>query len=416
MKENYFTRDTNRKSRKSEYVLPKKTKEEEPKEKIDGQCRYYKKCGGCQLQNMSYERQLLWKQARIEILTRKFCRVEKIIGMKNPFHYRNKVSTAFSTDRKGRAISGIYQSSTHKVVQVNRCMIEDKKADEIIYTIKNMIERYKLQPYNEYTGVGNLRHILVKRGFKTGEVMVVLILKTPIFPQKKYFVKELTEKHPEIKTIIMNVNSDFTSMVLGQREEVLYGKGYIEDVLCGCRFRISAKSFYQVNPVQTEVLYKKAIEFAGLTGQENVIDAYCGIGTIGMIIAKNGAKNVAGVEVNKDAVKDAIFNAKLNDIKNIYFYNADAGEFMRGMAASDEEADVVMMDPPRAGSDVKFLSSVVTLWPKKIVYISCNPETLARDLEYLTGNGYKVRKIQPVDMFPFTNHIETVVLLTQQEG
>ena len=201
-------------------------------------------------------------------------------------------------------------------------------------------------------------------------------------------------------------------MVLGDTEKVLYGKGYIKDTLCGCIFGISAKSFYQINPIQTEKLYTKAIEFANLTGRETVIDAYCGIGTIGIVAAKN-AKQVIGVELNRDAVHDAIANAKLNDTKNIRFYCADAGEFMVNMAADGEKADVIFMDPPRAGSDKAFLSSVVTLAPKKIVYISCNPETQARDIAFLVRNGYKVKKIQPVDMFPHTNHAECIALLTR---
>lgn len=395
--------------------LDKNIKQDSPNaDKPNGQCRYYKKCGGCQLQNMDYARQLSWKQARVEILIKKFGRVEKIIGMKNPFHYRNKVSAAFSTDRYGKTISGVYQASTHRIVAIDRCMIEDKKADEIIVSIRKMMEKFKIQPYNEYKGTGSLRHILIKRGFKTGEIMVVLVMKSSMFPLKKHFVRALTEMFPEIKTVILNINPDFTSMVLGKREEILYGKGYIEDELCGCKFRISAKSFYQINPIQTEILYRKAIEFADLTGKETVIDAYCGIGTIGMVAAKNGAENVVGVELNKDAVKDAISNAKLNGMENIYFYNADAGDFMRNMAAEGKHADVVFMDPPRAGSDIKFLSSVVSLNPERIVYISCNPETLARDLEYLTKYGYEVKMIQPVDMFPFTNHVECVCLMTRK--
>ena len=225
-------------------------------------------------------------------------------------------------------------------------------------------------------------------------------------------MKALLEQYPEITTIIMNLNQKHTSMVLGERETVLYGPGYIEDVLCGCTFRISAKSFYQINPVQTKVLYETAVSYAQLTGKETVIDAYCGIGTIGMVASK-AAGQVIGVEVNRDAVRDAIANAKRNAISNIYFHNADAGEFMVEMAHDGAHADVVMMDPPRAGSDEAFLSSVVTLSPKRVVYISCNPQTLARDLDYLVAHGYRVQKIQPVDMFPHTSHVETVVLMSK---
>lgn len=373
-------------------------------------CPLYRKCGGCQLQNMDYERQLHWKQSLCESLLGKFHRVEPILGMEVPYHYRNKVQAAFGINRQRQPISGVYQSSTHRIVPVDHCMIEDEKADAIIVTIRGLLKSFRIQPYDEYSGVGLLRHVLVKRGFSTGQIMVVLVTTTPVFPAKKRFVEALRKVHPEITTVIQNVNGKFTSLVLGEQEKILYGPGYIEDVLCGCIFRISAKSFYQINPVQTETLYGRAIAFAGLTGKETVIDAYCGIGTIGLIASKH-AQRVIGVEVNKDAVHDAIANARRNGIKNARFYHADAGEFMVNMAQAGEKADVVMMDPPRAGSDEAFLSSVITLSPSRIVYISCNPETQARDLEYLVKRGYEIQQIQPVDMFPHTNHVETIALL-----
>ncbi|MBR0349112.1 MAG: 23S rRNA (uracil(1939)-C(5))-methyltransferase RlmD [Clostridia bacterium] len=376
-------------------------------------CPVAKKCGGCQLQNMSYPEQLSYKQAKVIRLLGKFCRVNEIIGMENPYNYRNKVQAAFGITRGGKIISGVYQSKSHRIVCIDECRLEDKKADEIIVTIRNMMKHYRMIPYNEDTGFGFLRHVLVKRGFTSGEIMVVLVTGTPMFPGKNAFIKELLKKHPEITTIIQNINREHTSLVLGNTEKVLYGKGTIEDTLCGCVFRISAKSFYQINPVQTEKLYSTAIDYAELTGEETVIDAYCGIGTIGIIAAKK-AKEVIAVEVNKDAVFDAKNNAKRNDTQNIKFYCDDAGKFMTKMAAEGKSADVVFMDPPRAGSDEAFLSSVVTLNPKKVVYVSCNPETLERDLKYLIRNGYKVKKIQPVDMFPHTSHTETVVLLSQR--
>lgn len=373
-------------------------------------CPVAGKCGGCQLQNMTYERQLGFKEAKVVKLLGKYCHVEKIIGMEHPYHYRNKVQAAFGSTRGGKIISGVYQSKSHRIVCVDRCRIEDRKADEIIVTIRSMMPKYRMTAYNEDRNTGFLRHVLVKHGFKSGEIMVVLVTGTVVFPGKNAFIKELLEIHPEITTIVQNINNSDTSMVLGETEKVLYGKGHINDSLCDCVFGISPKSFYQINPIQTEKLYNKAMEFANLTGQETVIDAYCGIGTIGIVAAKK-AKQVIGVEVNRDAVHDAIANAKLNDTKNIRFYCADAGEFMVDMASSGERADVVFMDPPRAGSDKAFLSSVVTLSPKKIVYISCNPETQARDISFLIRNGYKVKKIQPVDMFPHTAHVETVCQL-----
>ena len=394
--------------------------EKEPEEKKPNfpQCPNRKKCGGCQLQNLSYKEQLSFKMGTCIKLLGKFGKVDEIIGMSNPYHYRNKVQSAFYTDpRSHKIISGIYQSSTHRIVGMDSCMIEDKKADEIIVSVRKLLKDFKLTTYNEVTGKGFLRHVLVKRGFATNEIMVVLVTGTPIFTAKYNFCKALLKIHPEITTIIQNVNDKYTSMLLGQNEKVLYGPGYIVDECCGLKFRISAKSFYQINPVQTEKLYGKAMEFANLKGGEKVIDAYCGIGTIGMIAASKvsgkNPVNVIGVELNSDAVKDAKQNAQLNNMKNIRFYNADATEFISEMAVEGEKVDVVLMDPPRAGSTEEFILSVCSLAPKKVVYISCNPETLARDLITFTANGYKAQKIQPVDMFPMTQHVETVVLLSK---
>ena len=295
-------------------------------------------------------------------------------------------------------------------------MTEDVTADKIIVAVRKMLKSFKLTTYDEDKQRGFLRHILVKRGFATNEVMLVLVTGTPVFPSKNNFVKAITKQFPEIKTVVQNINPYRTNLVLGDVQKVLYGKGYIEDILCGCKFRISPKSFYQINPVQTEVLYNKAIEFANLKGKETVLDTYCGIGTIGIVAAKHGAGEVIGVELNKDAVKDAVQNARANNLKNIRFYQGDAGEFMEAVAEESEKPDVVFMDPPRAGSDEKFLSSLIKMSPKTVVYISCNPETLARDLAYIDKNStYKIQKIQPVDMFPHTAHIETVVLLSKGE-
>ena len=377
-------------------------------------CPLYKKCGGCQLQNLSYAEQLGFKQRKTERLLGEFGRVEPIIGMDEPYHYRNKVQAAFATARNGKIISGVYQSGTHSIVCVDSCLTEDRKADEIIVSVRNMLRSFKIQPYDERSGSGTLRHVLVKRGFKTNQIMVVLVTAGPIFPAKNNFVKALRKEHPDITTIVHNINPYQTSLVLGERENVLYGTGKIEDELCGLTFRISPRSFYQINPVQTEVLYNTAMEYADMSGREKVIDAYCGIGTIGLVASKR-AGEVIGVELNRDAVHDAISNAKRNGIKNVRFFCDDAGEFMLGMARDGEKADIVFMDPPRAGSDECFLSSLVTLAPKKIVYISCNPETQQRDLRFLTKRGYKVEKIQPVDMFPHTNHVETVVLLSHKK-
>lgn len=376
-------------------------------------CPVHGKCGGCQLLDMPYEKQLKQKQNQVGKLLKPYCSTEKIIGMEDPFHYRNKVHAVFGHRKDGTVISGIYQQGTHFIVPVNECLIEDKRADAIICDIRDLLKSFKIKTYNEDTGYGLFRHVLVRTGHHSGQVMVVLVLGSPILPSKNNFVKALRKLHPEITTIILNVNNQKTSMILGEKETVLYGKGYIEDELCGHTFRISSKSFYQVNTVQTEKLYTKAIELAGLTGKERVIDAYCGIGTIGLI-ASDKAKEVISVELNPDAVKDAIVNAKRNGIKNVRFYQNDAGVFMRQMADEGESADVVFMDPPRSGSDEKFLSSVVTLKPRRVVYVSCDPTTLARDLKYLTKHGYRAVTAVPVDMFPATEHCETVVRLDRK--
>ena len=397
-------------------------------------CPYAKKCGGCDYQGMSYEQQLQEKQTYVRKNIGDYCKVLPIIGMENPYHYRNKVHAVFDVERRGKhanggrrtagnghakaapggVISGVYKAGTHEVINIDSCEIEDELSSAIIRDIRGLLHSFKIKTYDEDTGYGLLRHVLVRRGFHSGEVMVVLVLGSPILPSKNNFVKALRKLHPEITTVVVNINDKQTSMVLGEKETVIYGKGYIEDTLCGCTFRISPKSFYQVNPVQTEILYNKAITYAGLTGKEKVIDAYCGTGTIGLIAASK-AKEVIGVELNRDAVKDAVINAKRNNIKNEQFYNADAGKFMVELSEQNKKVDVVFMDPPRAGSDEAFLSSVVKLAPKKVVYVSCNPETLARDLKYLTRHGYQAVECQPCDMFPFTKHVETVVLLSHKK-
>ena len=376
-------------------------------------CASTKKCGGCQYQGTAYEEQLKKKQKHVQSLLNKFGKVNPIIGMKEPYFYRNKVHAVFDRDRKGNIISGIYEAKSHRVVPIEKCLIEDEKSQEIIRTIRGMLKSFKIRTYDEDSGYGLLRHVLVRRGFASGEIMVVLVVASPVFPSKNNFVKALRKVHPEITTVVLNVNDRHTSMVLGDRDIVIYGKGFIRDTLCGRTFRISPGSFYQVNPVQTEVLYGKAVEYAGLTGNERVIDAYCGIGTIG-IIASAKAKEVIGVELNPDAVRDARTNTRENKIQNVQIRQGDAGAFMEAMAEDGEHADVVFMDPPRAGSDEKFMSSLLKLNPEKVIYISCNPETMARDLNYLTKKGYEVKKIQPVDMFCFCDHVETICELVRK--
>ena len=379
-------------------------------------CPVSGRCGGCRDTGIPYETQLRNKQKMMEKLLGGFGPLEPVIGMEDPFRYRNKVHHVFARDKKGNVLAGCYEARSHRVVDIKDCLIEDRKCQEIILTIRSMLRSFRILIYDEDRGTGLLRHVLVRRGFQTGEIMVVLVLSSPILPGKNNFVKALLKAHPEITTIVININDEDTSMVLGKTDKTIYGPGFIKDRLCGCTFRISPQSFYQVNPVQTEVLYDTAVKYADLQSGEKLIDAYCGIGTIGLTAAKRvPGCLVTGVELNADAVRDAKMNARENRIGNARFITGDAGRYMEAMADAGESADVVFMDPPRSGSTEQFMKAVVRIAPSRVVYISCGPETLKRDLGYFTKHGYRVRRMQPVDMFPFTaEHVETVVLLTRE--
>lgn len=375
-------------------------------------CKVAKKCGACQLSNMDYSRQLSFKQATVVKLLRRFGHVSKIIGMAYPYHYRNKVQASVKRASNGNTITGVYQSSTGGVVVTDDCFINDKKANEMIALVRKLMTSLKIPPFNPQNGRGLVRHIMVRKGHATGEYMVVLVCASEDLPNSQELVEGLVSRFSEIKTVVLNVNKS-PKMMLGSVEKVLFGNGYIEDILCGKRFRISARSFYQVNPTQTEVLYSTAINFANLTGKERVLDAYCGIGTIGLVAADK-AKEVIGVELNGEAIKDAKINTQLNGATNTAYYKADAAAFMREAASEKEHFDVAFVDPPRAGCSRVFLESLAYLQPQKIVYVSCNPQTLSRDLYFLIHKGYKVNAIQPVDMFPHTNHVECVVLMSRK--
>lgn len=373
-------------------------------------CPVAARCGGCQRLDMPYEAQLQEKQRRVEGLIGGFCRVSPIIGMESPYHYRNKVHAAFALDGRGRIVSGNYAPGTHKVVPIGQCLLEDTQAGLVIAAVRSLMEKFRLPPYNEDSGQGLMRHVLVRVGKQTGQVLVTLVIGQPQFPARTAFVAALIKACPFITSVVINLNGFKTSMILGKSSRVAYGKGFIEDVLCGKCFAISPASFYQINPTQTEKLYALAVDYAGLTGRERLLDAYCGIGTIGLVAADRAAQ-VIGVELNPDAVRDAEKNALRNGAKNASFYQGDAGDFMRRMAQRNEQLDVVMMDPPRAGSDERFLRSLCRLSPRRVVYVSCMPETLARDLRFLTAHGYRAVCATPVDMFPHTEHVETVVSL-----
>lgn len=369
-------------------------------------------CGGCPFLAMPYPEQLKKKQAYIKKHLSSFGKPRPILGMEDPFHYRNKVISTFAF-AGGKLISGIYREGTHRVIPVDTCLLHAPGADDIIQAVREAAAFCRLRAYDEDRKRGILRHVLVRHGYHTGQYMVVMVTAGPLFPGHREFVERLLEKHPEITTVVQNINPRQNSAVMGFQERVLYGPGFLEDILCGLRFRISPRSFYQVNTVQTEVLYLKALELADLTGKESVIDAYCGIGTIGLIAAPH-AGHVLGIEQNPDAVKDAILNARVNNIQNAHFQAGDAGKAMQAMAKSGQTADVVFMDPPRSGSDESFLNALCAFSPKRIVYISCNPETQARDVHILHDRGYKVKAIQPVDMFPHTEHVECVVELCRK--
>ena len=375
-------------------------------------CPAYKKCGGCQL-DVTYKQQLSYKQRTVIKLIGRYCRVEPIIGMDEPLHYRCKVSNAFGFSR-GQVISGIWQSSSGHIAKIESCALEDERAEVIVREIKRLLPMFKLKTYDEVTKSGFLRFVTIRIGKQSGEILVALGTNSGAFPAVKNFVQALVKSCPNITTITQNVSTDRLNLLLGKKETVLFGNGYITDSLCGYDFRISARSFFQINPVQTEKLYSTAVDFADLSGNEKVIDAYCGVGTIG-IIASGKAKEVLSVEQNEDAVKNALENVKINKLTNVNVICGDAGKFMEEMASIGESADVVFTDPPRQGCSKQFLNSLITLSPNKIVYVSCNPETLSRDLYFLTKNGYKAEKIQPIDMFPYTKHCECVVRLCRDE-
>ena len=387
--------------------------------RVETGCPVYEQCGGCNVMHLDYAAQIAWKQGKIEELfpeEKAAGIIAPMILMAQPWNYRHKIYASFAEGKRGEVLAGIYEENSHRVVKTKACRIQHPLANEIITFLADLMQKKHIPTYNEDRGRGVLRHVYLRIGAKTGQVMVVLVTGTNEFKEKKMVAEELVKKFPQITTILHNVNGAKTSMVLGKKETVLFGPGTIEDELCGLKFDISAQSFYQVNPVQTEKLYETAVEFAGLSGRETVLDAYCGIGTISMVAAKK-AGNVVGVELNEAACKDAKKNAKKNGCENVRFITADAGDYMVKLA-KDKTAvkpEVVFMDPPRSGSDEKFLSSLVQMKPAKVVYISCNPATQKRDIDYLKKKGYRVEKMQAVDCFCHTYHMENIALLVRKQ-
>jgi len=378
------------------------------KDRIQPKCKVCTSCGGCQYQQINYKAQLEYKTKRVREALSRICGIKTeilpCIGMDEPYYYRNKIQMPYGKDKRGNVVYGFFKENSHEIIPVKECAIEDKRAASILWDIKELVKKMSIPIYNEDNGKGVLRYVLIRTSYHYPEVMVVFVTSMMGFPGQRNFVDELVKLHPEITTVVENVNKRHTNVILGPQEKVLYGPGFIKDKIIDLTFEISASSFFQVNPVQVEKLYKTALNLIKPQQKPIILDAYSGVGTIGLIAARN-ARKVISVEINKDASRNAKENAKRNGVDNIEFFCDDAGNFINNM---DGDLDIVIMDPPRKGSDEKFLSTLLNKKPKQIIYVSCDPETLARDLKYLS-KLYKVDYVQPVDMFPMTAHVETVV-------
>ncbi|WP_304427123.1 23S rRNA (uracil(1939)-C(5))-methyltransferase RlmD [uncultured Adlercreutzia sp.] len=410
-------------------------------------CPVFGRCGGCSQLDVPYEAQLAAKQQAVADLFAGLApesALLPILGMDDPFHYRNKVVSPYAPAKsragKGRAaapkngkgaeaakltrgdiLTGMYAPGTHRLIPTDACAIENETAKRVTLAVRDIMARWSMAPYDEDTGEGFIRHVVVRVGHQSGEVLVTVVTNGEEFPSSKAFCRELKRRVPEITTIVQNVNTRATNVILGEKERTLFGPGFILDTLCGLSFRISSQSFYQVNATQTEVLYDEAIRLANLTGNETVIDAYCGTGTIGLVAAKRGAAQVIGVDAVASSIRDAAANARHNGVENAEFVAEDATKFMKELASEGAPHDktaplVLLMDPPRAGSTPEFLEAACNLAPDRIVYISCNPETQARDVRQLVEGGYAVKALRPVDMFPHTHHAESIVLLEKGHG
>lgn len=379
------------------------------KERINPLCPVSSACGGCTFQNVSYDYELAFKKKKVEDALKRIghidVKVNDCIGMEVPYYYRNKIQVPFGRDNK-HIVYGFYKANTHRIIPIKKCYIEDELGAPILKDIASLMESMRIEPYNEDARKGIIRHVLIRTSKERREAMVVLVTNAKTFPSRNNFVKELTKAHPEIKTVVQNINMRDTNVILGEKEEVLFGSGYIQDSILGISFHISSKSFFQVNPIQVEKLYKTAIKFAKLTENDEVLDAYAGVATIGILCAKE-AKHVTSVELVKEACKNAIENAKRNNIKNISIIEEDCTKFL---LTNDKHFDVVMLDPPRKGSTPEFLNALIKNKPDRIVYISCEPSTLARDLA-IFKEQYQIVEVQPVDMFSRSFHVETVVIL-----
>ena len=399
-------------------------------DRVQAPCLIARQCGGCQLQQMSYEAQLRFKEKKVYNNLLRIGEVpedalkavfEPIVGMENPFRYRNKAQFPVAEDKSGNIIMGFYAGRTHAVIPCEDCLLGAPENKLILETIRHFMLENHIRPYNEVTGKGLVRHVLIRKGFSSGELMVCLVINGEKLPQQEKLVEALCKlpfKNVSIKSISLSINTERTNVIMGRKIVNLYGPGYIEDTIGDVRFRISPLSFYQVNPVQTEKMYGAALEFADLHGTENIYDLYCGIGTISLFMSKK-AKHVYGVEIVPDAIRDAKQNASINGITNADFSVGAAEEVLpafyeaqkKKAVEAREKIDVISVDPPRKGCDEACLEAIVGIAPEKIVYVSCDSATLARDIKYLRAHGYDLKKVRPVDNFPETVHVETCCLL-----
>ncbi|WP_121664324.1 23S rRNA (uracil(1939)-C(5))-methyltransferase RlmD [Metabacillus litoralis] len=396
---------------------------EQSKNRIDAPCPIYSQCGGCQLQHLSYEGQLDFKRKQVEQVLARIGKldlnqvtVHPTLGMENPWNYRNKAQVPVG-EREGGLVAGFYQKRSHDIIDMERCLIQQAENDDVVQAVKTICEKHGIRAYNEEKHKGWLRHIMVRYGLVTKEIMVVFVTRTADFPHKNEVITEITNQLPQVKSVVQNINNKKTNVIFGDETNVLWGEEYIYDKIGDVKFAISARSFYQVNPEQTKVLYEKALEYAELTGEESVIDAYCGIGTISLFLAQK-AKRVFGVEIVPEAIEDAKRNAELNGISNAEFAVGEAEVVIPEWYKQGNQANVIVVDPPRKGCDEALLKTILDMKPKKVVYVSCNPGTLARDLQVLELGGYKTVEVQPVDMFPHTTHVEVVsqMILKEEAG
>ena len=387
---------------------------EKSEDRQEADCDTYKRCGGCDLRHIKYNKTLEMKQNMVQSLVNKTLKnnivVKNTIGMEKPYYYRNKLIYPVGTDENRKIYAGIYANRTHTIIKPKECLIQDKESQEIVRTIEKILNKYNITAYDEKNKQGLIRNILIKKGFKTNDILIVFILTKEVLPYEKEIVEELKIKYKNIVSIVKNINSKNTNVVLGDRNINIFGNGFLYDYLEDFKFKISPNSFYQVNPVQAEVLYNIGVKEAGISNKDTVFDLYCGIGTISLFMSKY-AKKVYGVEIVKQAIEDAKINAKLNNIENVEFFSGDCEKVVDDLInVKNIIPDIVMVDPPRKGLDNNTVNNLLKIESKKIVYISCNPATMVRDLEKLEGK-YEIKFIQPVDMFPFTKHVECVVVL-----